>query len=239
MATGPTPPAPRRDAEDDSEPDEDFAAAVPHRMTLGMRLMYIVLLLVVAGMVGYLVLVILFPEQFASRSWIGAKGPKQTAAGAAMIDKGFELGGVWLGITPDQARVVYPTIRFEPAGDGGRTGVFPHHDGEYQVSFRGPDKGERAYRIRSQHAYAEASYVELLSELAGKYGKPRASACTAEEGVIGIQCSLQWDMRDVALDALIRTAAPPGGGDARTTLTVTATDLRPDEAFVAPAPAKQ
>ena len=239
MATGPTPPAPRRDAEDDSEPDEDFAAAVPHRMTLGMRLMYIVLLLVVAGMVGYLVLVILFPEQFASRSWIGAKGPKQTAAGDAKIDKGFELGGVWLGITPDQARVVYPTIRFEPSADGGRAGVFPHHDGEYQVWFHGPDRGERAHRIRSQHAHAEASYVEILSELAGKYGKPRASACTAEEGVIGIQCSLQWELSDVALDALIRTAAPPGGGNARTTLTVTATDLRPDAAFAAPAPAKQ
>lgn len=240
MATEPTPPTPRRDAEDDSDPDGDFAAVVPQRMTLGMRLMYIVLLLVVAGMVGYLVLIILFPEQFASRSWIGAKGPKQTtAAGVAKIDKGFELGGVWLGITPDQARAIYPTIRFEAAADGGRAGVYPHHDGEYQVSFHGPDKGERAYRIRSQHAYATVSYVELLGELAGRYGKPRASACTAEEGSSGIQCSLQWERSDVALDALIRTAAPPGGGEARTTLTVTATDLRPDAAFAAPALPKQ
>jgi len=240
MATETTPPATRRDAKDDSELDEDFLAAEPHRMTLGMRLMYIVLLLVVAGMVGYLVLIILFPEQFASPSWIGAKGPKQTtAAGAAKIDKGFELGGVWLGITPDQARAIYPTTRFEAAADGGRTGTFPHHDGEYQVSFHGADKGERAHRIASQHVFREASYVDLLSDLAGKYGKPRASACTAEEGSSGIQCSLQWERSDVALDALIRTAAPPGGGEARTTLTVTATDLRPDSAFAAPAPAKQ
>jgi hypothetical protein len=235
MATKPKSPGRRRDADDDSDLEEDLAAANPHRMTLGMRLMYIVLLLVVAGMVGYLVLIILFPEQFARPSWIGAKGLKQTSAGAGKINKGFELGGVWLGMTPDQARVVYPNIRFEPAADSGRAGVFPHHDGEYQVSFRGPDRGERAYRIRSQHAYATVSYIELLSELGGKYGKPRASTCTAEEGAIGIQCSLQWDMPDVALDALIRTAAPAGGGDARTTLSVTATDLRPDAAFAAPA----
>jgi len=227
---------PENPREPDTDSDDDFLPADPHRMTLGMRLMFIVLLLVVAGMVGYLVLIILFPDQFTRPSWIGAKSPKQTAAVAAgKSDKGFELGGVWLGITPDQARAVYPAIRFDPGADGGRIGVFLHHDGEYQVSFHGPDRGERGYRIRAQHDYATASYVELLSELAGRYGKPRASACTAEETTVGIRCSLQWDMRDTALDALIRTAAPAGGGAARTTLTVTATDLRPDAAYVAPA----
>ena len=77
-----------------------------------------------------------------------------------------------------------------------------------------------------------------MSELAGKYGKPRASACGAEEGSVAIRCALQWDLPGTALDAQIRTAAPAGGGEARTTLTVTATDLRPDAGFAAPAPGR-
>lgn len=202
-------------------------------MTLGMRLLFVVVLLIAAGMVGYLVLIVTFPEQFASKSWIGAKAPQQTAVVTAdeRAARGFELGGVWLGITPARARALYPAIRFEPGGDGGSIGVFPHHDGEYRVSFHGPDRGERAYRIASRHAYDKVSYLELLAELAGKYGKPRASTCGAEEGTVAIRCALQWDKRDTALDAQIRTAAPAGGGATRTTLTVTATELRPDAAF--------
>ena len=50
--------------------------------------------------------------------------------------------------------------------EGGTTGLFRHHDGDYRVWFHGPERGERAYRIRSQHAYPTISYVELLAELA-------------------------------------------------------------------------
>lgn len=217
----------------DSVGHDDMLPADPHRMTRGMRLMLAVLMVVVAGMVGYLVAIVVYPERFASPSWIGAKSTKREGGGH--VDKGFELGGVWLGMTPDQALAVYPSIRFTASAYGGRTGVFPHHDGEYRMSFHGPDKGERAYRISSRHVYPMVSYLELLSELTNKYGKPSASSCGAEEGTVAIQCALQWNRPDVALDAQIRTAAPAGGGDSRTTLTVTATDLRPESAFAPPA----
>ncbi len=236
MATPPRSPERRPEPDSDSESDDDLLPIDPTRTTLAMRLMYVAVLVLVAGMIVYLVLVVMFPEQFASRSWIGAKAPPSSSAAAgAKAKRGFELGGVWLGMTPAEARAVYPNIRIEPAADGGSTGVFPHHDGEYQMSFHGAARGERAYRIRSRHSYAKASYLELLSELAGKYGKPRASACGAEEASVAIQCALQWDKGDTALDAQIRTAAPPAGSDSRTTLTVTATDLRTDDDFAAPA----
>jgi hypothetical protein len=242
MATNPTPPETGRDTGRGSDPEsvDDFLPADPHRMTLGMRLLYVVVVLIAAGMVGYLVLIVMYPEQFASKSWIGTKAPQQTVADAdaRKAARGFELGGVWLGITPADARALYPDIRFEPDTDGGSTGVFPHHDGEYRVSFHRQAKGERAYRISSRHAYEKVSYLELLAELAGKYGRPGASACGAEEGTVAIRCTLQWDKRDTALDAQIRTVAPAGGGESRTTLTVTATDLRPDDAFAAPAPGR-
>jgi hypothetical protein len=65
-----------------------------------------------------------------------------------------------------------------------------------------------------------------LTELSGKYGKP------AEDEIIAIQCTLRWEMKGVLIEALIRTAVPEGGLDAQTLLAVTATDTRPDSAFI-------
>ncbi len=39
-------------------------------------------------------------------------------------------------------------------------------------------------------------------------------------------------MKGVLIEALIRTAVPEGGQDAQTLLAVTATDTRPDSAFI-------
>ena len=51
----------------DGDLDLDQAYADPHRMTPTMRLLYFLLLMVIAGMVGYLILIVLYPEQFAAR----------------------------------------------------------------------------------------------------------------------------------------------------------------------------
>ena len=220
------------DDEDDFELDPSYAD--PHRMTLGMRFLYFLLLMVIAGLVGYLVLIILYPEQFAARDWIGAKSTKERAgqdetAAAALM--GFQLGGIPLGISPEEARRVYPSMRLEPAPYSRQTGYFLHHNGQYQVSFRNPEHGGRAFRVKSEHTYPKVSYLELLTELSGKYGKPVKSGCGAEDETIAIRCTLRWKMKGVLVEALIRTAVPAGGQDAQTLLAVTATDTRPDSAF--------
>ena len=71
-----------------------------------------------------------------------------------------------------------------------------------------------------------------MTELSGKYGKPAESGCRAEDEIIAIQCTLRWEMKGVLIEALIRTAVPEGGLDAQTLLAVTATDTRPDSAFI-------
>ena len=221
------------DDDDDFELDESYADL--HRMTIGMRLLYFLLLMVITAMVGYLILIILYPDQFGTRDWIGAKSPKERtsqeeAARAAL--KGFELGGIHLGISPADALRIYPSMRLEPAPYRRQTGTFLHHDGQYQVSFRSPDRGGRAFRVKSEHIYAKVSYLELLTELSGKYGKPAESGCGALDEAIAIQCTLRWKMKGVFLEALIRTFVPEGGQDAQTLLAVTATDTRPDSAFI-------
>ena len=76
------------------------------------------------------------------------------------------------------------------------------------------------------------SYLELLTELSGKYGQLAEAGCRAEDEIIAIQCTLRWEMKGVLIEALIRTAVPEGGQDAQTLLAVTATDTRPDSAFI-------
>ena len=220
--------------DDDDDFELDRVYADPHRMTLGMRLLYLLLLMAIAGMVGYLILIILYPEQYATRDWIGAKTTKERTSQeeeAAAVLKGFQLGGIHLGISPEEARRVYPSMRLEPAPYNRQTGYFLHHNGQYQITFRNPERGGRAFRVKSEHTYQKVSYLELLTELSGKYGKPVKSGCGAEDETMAIQCTLRWKMKGVLLEALIRTAVPEGGQDAQTLLAVTATDTRPDSAF--------
>ena len=74
------------------------------------------------------------------------------------------------------------------------------------------------------------SYLELLTELSGNFGKSAESGCRAEDEIIAIQCTLRWEMKGVLIEALIRAAVPEGGQDAQTLLA--ATDTRPDSAFI-------
>ena len=55
--------------ENDADVDLDLDKAYPdpHGMTPTMCLLYFLLLMVIAGMVGYLILSVLYPEQFAAR----------------------------------------------------------------------------------------------------------------------------------------------------------------------------
>lgn len=217
----------------EDEPDFHEAFGDPNKMTLTMRVSFTLLLLGVAGMVAYLALVILYPDQFASRQWIGATADKRMdkVAGVQALTRGFELGGIHLGIPPSEARRRYPSLRLEPDPGGGQKGFFLHHDGEYQVSFKGLEQGERAYRIQSRHEFAKISYLELLAELSGRYGQPAGSGCRAAEKAVAMQCNLFWKMEGVRLTAEIKTSVSESGDGARTLLTVIATDVRPGRLF--------
>ena len=223
------------DLDDDLELDGFGIDPLYGKMTLGMRLAYFLMLVGVVAMVGYLILIILFPDQFALRDWIGSAAPETGSEQVRL--KGFQLGGVYLGVTPDEVRRDYPSLRLEPNPNAGlnektyQFGYFFHHEGEYQISFLGPKRGNRVFEVQSLHTYQKVSYLELLTELSGRYGKPGKSECQASETNIGIQCILYWRTKDTLLNAQINTIAPKDGGEAKTTLQVTAKDIRPDHFF--------
>ncbi len=230
----------RREAPDDIEDfdDDDDDLALEsfddiNKMTLGMRVGSVLTFLGVAVMVGYVILLVMYPERFSPQDWIGASSEKQADSRAGRM--GFQLGGVYLGMTTDEARRVYPSLRLEAAPNGEQTGLFRHHEGEYQVFFRGPDRGGSAYRIQSLYYFPRVSYLELLTEITGRYGKPTGSNCGTPADTIAILCRLHWKMKGVKLDVEIRTSASESGNEARTALRVTATDTRRD---IAPAKAR-
>ena len=230
-------PADETDLDDDLD-DYDIGPAYDE-MTLPIRLAYYLFLLSIPVLIGYLILLIMFPDEFAPRNWVSeARLEKE---GTIQL-KGFQLGGIYLGSTPGEARRVYPLLRLEANPNAGVTdqiahyGYFTHHGGEYRISFLGPKKGSRAFKVRSTHAYSKVSYLELLEELSGRYGKPGEADCQASEKTIGIQCALYWRMADALVNAQIKTTAPKGDGEAMTTLVVTAKDTRPDHFFASRKP---
>ena len=226
-AVRPSPQEAPDDVEDFDDDDLDLESFDDlNKMTLGMRVGSFLTFLGVAAMVGYLMLLVLYPDRFSPQDWIGASSEKQ--AGALARLKGFQLGGVTLGMTTDETRRVYPSLRLEPAPNGEQTGLFRHHEGDYQVFFRGPDRGGLAYRIQSLHYFPRVSYLELLTEITGRYGKPTGSDCGTPADTIAILCRLQWKMKGVKLNAEIRTSVSESGNEARTALRVTATDTRRD-----------
>jgi len=213
---------------DDSDDDLDLESfGDPTRMTLGMRVVYALTIMAVIALVGYLILVILYPDRFTSREWIGATSENQTEAEIPLL-KGFQMDGVYLGMTPDDVHRVHPSQRLEPASNGEQAGLFRHHEGDYRVSFRAPDWGGRAYRIQSVHYFPKVSYLELLTEVTNRYGRPAGSDCGAPGNTIAILCRLFWKMTGVKLTAEIRTSTTEAGDMARTALTITATDTRRD-----------
>ena len=202
----------------------------PNVMSTSMRVVFTLLLIAVAAMVTYLVLLILYPDQFSTKQWIGGgSGGEQIYSEA--LPQGFELGGIRLGQSPSEVKRLYPSLRLEPAPAGEQKGYFLHHEGQYQVHFKAPDQGERAYRIQARHIFPKVSYLELLSELSGRYGQPAGSGCGASDQAAAIQCNLYWKFPGVSLTAEIKTSATGDGNSANTQLTVVADDLRPGSLF--------
>lgn len=225
----------------DSDDLDDFEFEGDYGKTTAlMKFGYVILLAGMAFMIGYLVLIVIYPDRFATQDWIGGKSKKKEAVSIEVdltLIKSFQIGGLRLGYTPEEARRAFPSIRltatpsFGPSDRGAQIGYYRHHDGDYQAFFRGPEKGNRLFKVESRHTYSEISYLELLTELSGRYGKPQKSDCGPLEGEIGIRCELYWRMSETLLKARILTAAPKGGGDSVTELFVQARDTRPNLYF--------
>ena len=208
----------------------------PSAMTPGMRIVTALVLFAVIAMVGYLVLLVLYPDQYGPEDWIGAGSFKPAGVEAPPMAelKGFELGGIHLGLPADEAFKVYPSMRFTPNPKGGRIGAYRHHEGQYRVFFHGLEKNGRAYRIESRHVFAKISYLELLTELSQRYGQPTGSECGTEQKTIAIECHLVWAYPTVGLSANIKTTVSEDDNRASTALSVTAIDIRPESIFAGP-----
>ena len=220
---------------DDLAFEETFGA--PAGATAVTKMISTLVVLAVIAMVGYLVLLVIYPDEFGSENWIGVAAVKKpgTSGEAEILLRGFELGGIQLGTPADKVHKLYPEMRFTPHPKGGRIGTFLHHEGEYRVFFHGLEKNVRSWRIESRHVYTKISYLELLSELSQRYGQPTGSDCDAGVQVIAIECDLVWSYPAFNLSAQIKTTVSEDANQASTSLGIIAIDLRPDKVFSRPA----
>lgn len=232
-----TQPGPDPDpTDDDDDLDEFLLESAYGKISPWMKLGYFLLVAGIAAMVGYLVLLVVFPERFASPDWIGGKSQKEKTETSIVVDltllKSFKIGGLRMSFTPEEVRRTFPSIRltanpnFGPGDHVAQFGHYRHHDGDYKVFFRGPKQGNRLFKVESRHTYSKISYLELLSELSGRYGKPQKSLCGVQEKEIGISCELYWRMSETLISAKILTTAPKGGGPSVTELFIQARDIR-------------
>jgi len=239
-------PAPQPGPVPDQTGDEDDLDVFVLESTYGkisiwMKLGYLILVAGIAAMVGYLVLLVVFPERFASQDWIGEKSQKKKTGTSIVVDltllKSFKIGGLRMSFTPEEAQRTFPSLtlaanpNFGPGDQVAQFGHYRHHDGDYQVFFHGPKQGNRLFKVESRHTYSKISYLELLTELSGRYGKPQKSDCGAQEKEIGIRCELYWRMSETLVSAKILTTAPKDGGAAITELFMQATDIRTNRYF--------
>lgn len=211
---------------DDDDDDLDLESfGDVNKMTFGMRVGYALTIIGAIVMVGYLVLMVMYPDEYALQEWIGAASEKRDISSAGTL-KGFQMGGVTLGAAADDVRRTHPSLNLSEAPNGEQWGRFRYHEGEYRITFRAAERGGRAYQIRSLHYFPKVSYLELLTEITGRYGKPTGSDCGTPGETIAILCRLYWKFSSVKLNAEIRTEASESGNEARTSLLVTAIDTR-------------
>ena len=206
----------------------------PSGMTTGMKA---VTALVGTGfivMIVYLVLLVLYPDEYGAEDWIGSEGSQKAAQNRSSASlKGFELGGIHLGLAADEALKVYPDMTFKPNPGARRIGTYRHQDGDYRVLFHGLEINTRAWRIDFLHEFTKIFYLDLLTELSQRYGQPSRSGCGAEGRIIAIECELIWQYPTFSLTARIKTTVSDDGDRASTALAITALDLRPDSFFAA------
>jgi len=222
--------------DDDDDLDDFLLESAYGKISIWMRLGYFLLVVGIAAMVGYLVLLVVFPEKFSSQDWIGEKSQNKKTGTSIAVDltllKSFKIGGLRMSFTPEEAQRTFPSLtltanpNFGPSDHVAQFGHYRHHDGDYQVFFHGPKQGNRLFKVESRHVYSKISYLELLTELNGRYGKPQKSVCGAQEKGIGISCELYWRMSETLVSAKILTTAPKGGGPSVTELFIQARDIR-------------
>jgi len=138
--------------------------------------------------------------------------------------EGFQIGGVKLGMTPDKVSRIHPGLSLTVVRTGGNLGTYVSKGGTYSVWFLDKQKGEKAYRIRYDQTFKNASETEILRRISSKYGHPATSEC--DGGVIAgaRKCRYNWWAKGgVSLNVTIKETRAASGA-VSTDFSLTATD---------------
>ena len=124
----------------------------------------------------------------------------------------FRLSGIQLGMTPIEVGSVHPSIHMSGPPAARQTGRFKVGNGDYLVSFMGPQAGRKSFRIHYQETFSDFSKMEIHDRLKEKFGPPAVNRCASETAITGWVCRLRWLMPgSVVLDAQTRSTLTAHG----------------------------
>lgn len=139
---------------------------------------------------------------------------------------GFAVGGVTFGMTPAMLRDVHPAAEIKGAAQPGSViGTFRTGGADYTVWFHKAETSPTAYRIRYSENLPRMDTDAILIRFGRLFGQPLAVDCRQTSAVAQKgKCRFKWMIRG-GVDVEVRSHDREElNGEARTILTVTATD---------------
>ena len=110
----------------------------------------------------------------------GTSGDKRSFRSIAKVARpgpgnipAFRLSGIALGMTPIEVGSVHPSISMSGPPRSRQTGRLKIANGDYSVSFMGPEAGRKSYRIHYTETFRNFSESEVQQRLDKKFAPPR------------------------------------------------------------------
>ena len=140
-------------------------------------------------------------------------------------EKGFQIGGVTLGMTPAMIGRLHSNLEVSTGENGEKKGSYASGGAFYNLKFIGTAGDYKAYRLRYDQAFSTIPQTEILDSISRKHGNPATSDCVRSIAKPATRCHFRWwPDGGVVLDVYI--AEIDGlSGQTRTEVSVLAVDM--------------
>ncbi len=107
-------------------------------------------------------------------------------------EKGFEIGGVTLGMTPAMIGRLHSNLKLTTGKDGGKNGSYASGGAFYNLKFISTEGDYKAYRLRYDQAFSTIPQTEILNSISRKHGNPATSDCVRSTAKSATKCHFRW-----------------------------------------------
>lgn len=135
----------------------------------------------------------------------------------------FSVGAMSLGLTPEAVAARHPDLELRSGPKGRSYGTFTAGGTSYTVSFLGPERGRRAYRMQYRRILADDSEVEFIEDFAEHFDAPPTRRCGSPG--TAAPCRYHWNLDDGTSVEVLSRIERVGDGTAIADMTVTTVNV--------------